>query len=335
MSDTYIPSKSAIDQFCEAMVKKGITPPEMIEADGKIHRFSSNGKSDDDAGWYVFSDSNIATGAFGDFRTGQVVKAWVADIGRVLSSVEKSDFRQKQDELRAQREADIAQRRAAAKTKAATILRVSSPAYDGHPYLIRKKVEAYGLRQWNNLIVIPMIDESTEVQSLQLISSDGDKKFLSGGKMQGCYFPIGSLKNAYTVLIAEGYATAATLHEATGIPVIVAFNAGNLLGVSKSIRAQYPAMSIILCADDDIKTKGNPGLTKATEAADAVNGKRIIPDFGDDRPDGTTDFNDMAAHLGIEAVTGLFISRSLNLGYRIPVTLKPRLANPSLSRPSL
>jgi len=182
---------------------------------------------------------------------------------------------------------------------------------------------------------VPMIDESGEVQSLQMISGNGDKKFLAGGKMQGCYFPLGIIKPSTPVLIAEGYATAATLHEIIGLPVIVAYNAGNLLHVAKSIRAQYPNLSIIICADDDIKTEGNPGVTKATEAARAVNGNVIIPDFGDDRPDGLTDFNDMAAHLGKDAVTALFISRSLKLEFRAPIMVRPRSLGGPMHRPSM
>ena len=308
MTDAYILQISFTDQFRDAIAQKGITPPDAIERDGQIHRFSSSGKPDDDAGWYVFYDGDVATGAFGDFRTGLSEKSWVADIGRALSPVEKTDFQKKQKEMRVKREADTARRRAEAKIKAATILQLSSPARDGHPYLQRKRVGAYGLRHWKHLLVIPLYDNSGEVQSLQLISGDGDKKFLSGGKMRGCYFPIGNIQGSGTILIAEGYATAATIHELTGLPVVVAYNAGNLLPVAESIRAQYPSASIILCADDDFKTKGNPGITKATEAAYAIGGKVIVPVFGDNRPDKATDFNDMAAHLGKVAVTHFFIS---------------------------
>jgi hypothetical protein len=167
-------------------------------------------------------------------------------------------------------------------------------------------VKAHGVEVWRDLLVIRMIDETGKVQSLQLIAGDGTKKFLKGGKMQGCYFTLGALDNTDKILIAEGYATAATIHEATGLPVIVAYNAGNLLPVARSIRAKHPHASIILCADDDIKTKGNPGLTKAKEAAEAVNGIMVLPDFGANRPDGATDFNDMAAHRGKDSVTDFF-----------------------------
>ncbi len=91
---------------------------------------------------------------------------------------------------------------------------------------------------------------------------------MSGGKIRGCYFSIG--KPDGRVLIAEGFATGASVHEATGDAVAVAFNAGNLKPVAKILRAKFPDAHITVCADNDTKTEGNPGLTKATEAAAAI-----------------------------------------------------------------
>jgi phage/plasmid primase-like uncharacterized protein len=306
MLNEQIHLKSAADQFRDAMTEKGLTPPDSIIGDGKLHRFSSNGRPDDEAGWYVLYDGNIAAGAFGDWRTNQAVKSWIADIGRTLTPDEKRDFQKKQEELRILRDKETAQRRAAAKTKASGMLKSATDAPNDHPYLVRKKVQSHGLRTWKDMLLIPMQDETGEVQSLQMISADGSKKFLTGGKMKGCYFPIGDFDKADEILIAEGYATAATLFEVTGLPVIVAYNAGNLLSVARTIRAQYPSASLILCADDDIKTKGNPGMTKATEAAEAVGGAVMVPNFRDNRPDGATDFNDMAEHVGKDAVSDFF-----------------------------
>jgi putative DNA primase/helicase len=104
-----------------------------------------------------------------------------------------------------------------------------------------------------------------------------------------------------TICIAEGYATGASIHEATGYHAIVAFDAGNLLSVAEAIRAKHPAAKIILCADDDAETEGNPGLTAATRAAKAVRGLLAIPSFGK-RDAVLTDFNDMANDQGLEAV---------------------------------
>jgi len=141
-----------------------------------------------------------------------------------------------------------------------------------------------------------------DLHSLQYIGPDGGKRFLTGGRVAGCYFSIGNMQGAATLCIAEGFATGASIFEATGRPVAVAFNAGNMLPVAKALREKYPEQALIICADDDAGTSGNPGLTKATEAAQAVNGLVAVPDFGPDRPDGATDFNDLADAQGPEAV---------------------------------
>ena len=102
--------------------------------------------------------------------------------------------------------------------------------------------------------------------------------------------------------IVEGFATGATINEATGYAVAVAFNAGNLEAVARAMRAKFPDLILIICADDDYQTDGNPGLTKATAAARAVGGLLALPVFDADRPAKATDFNDMAAVYGLEAV---------------------------------
>jgi phage/plasmid primase-like uncharacterized protein len=174
--------------------------------------------------------------------------------------------------------------------------------------------------EWESILLIPMIDDSGSVQSFQFISKNGEKKFLYGGKAEGSYFPLGDYKNEDIIMIAEGYATAATIHEVTGRPVVVAYNAGNLMAVAQSIRAQRPDARIILCADDDWKTQRigrggvvlkNPGVTDAKAAAEAINGEVIIPEFGSDRPDKATDFNDMANLEGKAAVTAFFTKHYL------------------------
>jgi hypothetical protein len=135
---------------------------------------------------------------------------------------------------------------------------------------------------------------------LQFIGGEGDKRFLTCGRVRGCYFAIGEPDGS--LCIAEGFATAASIHEATGCAVAVAFNAGNLLPVALALRAKFPALRLIVCADDDATTPGNPGLTKAREAAHAVGGLLTVPDFGANRPDGATDFNDLHQHAGLDAV---------------------------------
>jgi putative DNA primase/helicase len=118
--------------------------------------------------------------------------------------------------------------------------------------------------------------------------------------VSGCYLLIG--KPDGMLCIVEGYATGASIHEAADCSVAVAFNAGNLLTVTRTLRAKFPDLRLIVCADDDASTLGNPGLSKAREAAQAVGALLAVPDFGRNRPDGATDFNDLHRHAGYEAV---------------------------------
>ncbi len=292
-----------VEQFRIAIQSSGITPPSSIEADGKLHRFSSSGKSGDDAGWYVLHvDGDIPAGCFGDWRTG-LKQDWRAEIGRELSLIEKEKYRTKIDKLRLEQKLEEARRKIEAQSKTLEIWNQAKYSLNNdHNYLINKRINAHGIKIYKDSLVISLNDEDQQLQSLQFINPEGRKRFLSGGRIAGCYFSIGNIKNARVLCIAEGFATSATIHEATGYPVAVAFNAGNLIAVAKIMRKKFPSSTIVLCADDDFKTMGNPGLTKAEEAANIVDAVIAFPEFNEDRPDWATDFNDMMQLKGLEAV---------------------------------
>jgi putative DNA primase/helicase len=289
-----------IGQFRDAIQSAGLVPPSDIEPDGKLRRFSSNGKKADDAGWYLLHDDGIPAGSFGDWRTG-IMQTWRADIGRTLTAGEEAAHRAKVEAMRREREAEETRRKSEAKAKAAAIWQEAEPAPGDHPYLTRKGIKASGAKLHSDALLIPMRADG-EIHSLQFIGPDGDKRFLTGGRVKGCYFSIGNPNGAAALCIAEGFATGATIHETTGYPVAVAFNAGNVGVVAKAMRDKFPDLPLILCADDDTLTEGNPGLTAATEAARSVGGLLALPDFGIDRPARATDFNDMAALCGADAV---------------------------------
>jgi putative DNA primase/helicase len=292
--------RNAIEQFRDEIRSAGLIPPDMIEPDGKLHRFASNGKRGDDAGWYALHDDGIPAGVFGDWRNG-FSQTWRADIGRKPTPAEDTAHRAKLEALQREREAEEKRKHAEAASKATAIWKSAKAAPADHPYLLKKSIPASGAKLHGDALVIPMRD-GCDIHSLQFIGPDGDKRFLTGGRISGCYFSIGNPKGAAALCIAEGFATGATIHAATGYPVAVAFNAGNLGPVTKAMRAKFPDLPLILCADDDKHTEGNPGLTKATEAARSVGGLLAIPDFGKDRQEGQTDFNDMAVAHDLEAV---------------------------------
>jgi putative DNA primase/helicase len=259
----------AIEQFNAAICSAGLTPPDTIEPDGALHRFASNGNPSDDAGWYVFHADGIPAGAFGCWR-GDVSETWRADIGRRLSPQEEGQYRARIEAMRREREAEGARRKSDACEKAAALWQTASIAPENHSYLVKKGIKAHGLRVHDGALAVPMRD-GAELHSLQFIGPEGDKRFLSGGRVSGCYLPIG--KPDGTLCIVEGYATGASIHEAVGCAVAVAFTAGNLLTVARTLRAKFPDQRLIVCADDDVGTLGNPGLSKAREAAGRIAGR--------------------------------------------------------------
>ena len=163
-----------------------------------------------------------------------------------------------------------------------------------HPYLEKKKIKEYNVRVYKNYLAIPLY-YNKKIVSLQLIDQNGGKKFLSGGRVKDCYFRIGKVEREnVTLCLAEGYATGASIHEATGFPVLVAFNCNNLESVAKITKKEYPNANIIICGDDDFNTENNPGKLKANNAALVAEAKVAIPKFDENRPEWAKDFNDMA-----------------------------------------
>lgn len=220
---------------------------------------------------------------------------------RELSPVERKAFSSRMNELRRQHAAEQVRRQAQAAIASARRWAGAGAAED-HPYLRSKAVRAHGLRvdACNNLL-IPLRDSAGNLHSLQSIAPDGSKRFVPGGRVKGCYHPVG--KPSSRLIVCEGYATGATLHEDTGLAVAIAFNSGNLLPVAIALRSKFPCLTLVVAADDDWATEGNPGLTAATEAARAVGGLLAVPQFGDlPRGRKDTDFNDLHRLAGMVEV---------------------------------
>ncbi len=177
------------------------------------------------------------------------------------------------------------------------------------PYLGRKGVQAHGVRfAPDGCVLVPLRDAAGALWNLQRIAperpADGtDKLFLKGGRKSGLWHWCGDPAGAPVLLIAEGYATAASVHQATGRPVAMAFDAGNLAHVAKALRQQHRAALLVLCGDDDRATEArtgtNTGRVKAEAAARAVRGLAVFPGG---LPDGGSDFNDMHQAQGLHAV---------------------------------
>ena len=264
-----------IQQFRNAIEACGLVPPHEIINDGAIHRFSSSGKPADKNGWYILHLDGIAAGAFGDWREG-FTQNWCNKSDKSMTEMERLELRERIKAMQRQREEEITKRHKLAAASAHQRWMAASPCTQ-HEYLIRKGIAPNGARIEGNKLLIAMRDTAGTLHSLQTIAPDGIKMFMPGGRIKGCYFGIGKPKGA--LIVCEGFATGASIHECTKHAVAVAFNAGNLEAVAVALRVKYPDLKIIIAADDDHQTPGNPGLTKATAAVKAACASLAVPVF--------------------------------------------------------
>ena len=297
----------SIDQFRHAIESSGLIPPDHIEP-GRWIKFPGYQKSvKNRAGWcFMFDD--MRGGMFGDYSSG-MEGHWTGINGHSPTPAQREAHRASIKAMQAQREAAQARRNTTAAADAVQRWQTAKHCA-AHAYLASKGAQAHGVRvDTSGALIVPMRDAAGALCSLQTITPDGDKRFLSGGRVKGCYHSIG--KPAGVLIVCEGYATGASIHEATGHAVAVAFNAGNLEAVALALHAKYPAVKLIIAADDDHQTEGNPGMSKARAAAQAVGGLLAVPVFPVDRPDKATDFNDLHQLAGADAVRACIAAASL------------------------
>lgn len=248
--------------------------------DGRLRRVRAKGDCNGQrSGWYVLHAGPPMAGAYGNWKTGRNESWCYGGVG-ALSEVERVQLRDAVVRAQRQQQAEIAQRQAAARHLARERWQRADAASAEHPYLVAKGVGVHGLRQMEGKLLVPLRDAQGRLWSLQTIATDGSKRFLAGGRKRGLYYAVGRAVND-VVCVAEGYATAATIHEATGNPTAVAFDAGNLEPVACALRAKFPLATIVVCADDDAATAArlgvNPGLVSAQRAAAAVGGVVAMP----------------------------------------------------------
>jgi putative DNA primase/helicase len=249
-------------------------------ADGKYHRcdVASKAKHGIGDGSYVFSLNPVPHGGFNNWTDGRGYQGWRFNTSRKLTPEEQAEIKRAMELARSHDEKQRARARAEARVKAKRMWRSADRASNTHAYCKSKQVTPEGLKTMRfkdgeQALLVPMYDGKSKLQNLQLIHRDGSKIFLRGGRQKGCHFWVASPDDdTTTICICEGWATGESVFEATGYGVIVSFGDGNLLSVAEWVRQKYPDQKIIIAADDDWKQPGNPGLTKAREAAGAVKG---------------------------------------------------------------
>jgi len=277
---------------------------EAIVDDGEIHRVptmsSKRGALD---GWYILHTSGkFPVGVCGDWRT-DVQHKWAAQTGRQLTFQERADHAKWIEEVKAKQAAVRAAAQAEAAERADAEVGGYADASAEHPYLQRKQVQPHGIKiDRAGKLVVPIYNADGEIISHQTIDADGNKRFLKGGRVEGGFFEIRGTRGV--VFIGEGFATCASVHEATGATVLVAFDAGNLPRVAKVAKALYVGSKLVMAADNDQFTDNNPGMRAASTAAHAVHGLVVHPEFSPaevlaGKP---TDFNDLHVLRGLDAV---------------------------------
>ena len=298
---------AVIDRIHVSMLNVGIVCTVLLVLDGLIHRFNIPGdKPNSQNGWYVGFTGNITTVLFGTWKDPGVTHKFCSMSESAMSHEENKAYRKSLDQTRIKLAEELARRHAKCRKTAVYVLgKATTRDINCNEYVTRKQITPFNAKtsDQGNLIV-PMSNVNGELQSLQFIQSDGTKRFLRNTEKKGNFCFVGdvgiSLDKATEVVICEGYATACSIHMATGYPVIAAFDAGNLKPVAVAIHHKYPSMKIIIAGDDDIEIEDNPGLNKATQAAIAVGGLLAMPSFKDHA--GNTDFNDMFIEQGAVSV---------------------------------
>ncbi len=298
-----------VNEMIAAMTSDGLLVDNLI-FDDLIHRVPTIAKPNQKDGYYVaFSGGSLVY--YGN---------WLTGIEKAHSLQTQVTARDNSLALRSAKAAYKEARRTKQLASAKQCIYQWENAFKvlTHPYLMSKQINPYAIRvdKHNNLLV-PIMDEQGELINLQYIFPQGNKRFKAGARVKGGALQLGTLTEQTTLLVCEGYATGCSLHEATGLPVVVAFNAGNLESVCIRVKQINPRLRIILCADNDhqtkVKTGHNIGLEKAQSIADKINVQVLWPNFDSDNSG--SDFNDIHCQFGLDALRNMLLP-AINGGAR-------------------
>lgn len=280
-----------------------LSPPS-LDLDGKIHRFDRGGKKN---AWYVgWQHHTVKLGetyivaVFGDWKTGE---QFIYKPNKKLTREDNAVIKRCLEEAKAREivEREIKNREAAEKARNMLKIRANQ-----HPYLEKKKIQPHGTFIEGTTLLIPMQTIDGDVWGVQRIFSDGQKRFLTGQKTTGLMYCI---QGSDIVFICEGFATGASIHEATGGTVYCSFSAHNLPEVAKSVRKIHTTQTLVIAADDDRNNPKNSGREAGEKAAMIAMARVSYPTVG-------TDFNDVHCELGLDAVRSqLQETESTTTGY--------------------
>lgn len=285
-------------QLLDAIKAAGLEPPDHIEMDGKIHRFKSGTKGApgiDKPGWYLVFGDGIPAGRFGCWRSGIEV-TWRADVGRKLTQTEEMAHARRLSESKAMRDAALERQHQLASDTVEKIWTGAQAALPDHPYLAKKGIGVHGARATGDgRLVVPLYDPDGTISSLQYIDHQGGKLYHPGGQTGGKFWQIGTMDEPGTLYVAEGFATAATIHETTNRPVVVAYSASNLVPVTGTLRDMHGAtQDIVIVADND---SSGVGQRYAEQASAKYGARMVMPPIQGDANDYAQAGHDLASLL--------------------------------------
>ncbi|HBE2842461.1 TPA: DNA primase, partial [Escherichia coli] len=329
--DVSMNGSDPVTEFAQVLENAGLVLKELPVMDGKIHRVPTTGdKNGQKSGAYrAFLDGRPA-GWYRDYRSADDSPVtWTFSGGaqadpRARLHLKAHSMQRRED---AERELQEQYNRQAAYARRY----VSKwPQATAHEYLTRKGIQAApGVRINNkNELVIPFSNSQGQIRSYQRIPVTGgkDARILIDSEKTGNWFALGTPRNGQPVLFAEGYATAASLHEATGLPVLMTVDAGNMITVAENARKLWQESPFIFCADNDHARQVNKGIASATKAAELTGGSVIFPAFTDaEKAQGLTDFNDLDASRGRAAFQHVINTQLEHIGFSTPNSNTPEI----------
>jgi phage/plasmid primase-like uncharacterized protein len=317
-----------VEEFAEALSAFGLILKGAPSMDGRIHRVPVDGdRMGQKSGAYAGHLDAYPGGYIENFKAGERRNWRSAAPPDLLGAPDRARLLQEIAARRAERESQLQTIHADTVRLLQAHLAACTPAPDNHPYLTAKGVQPYGVlidrtgpleiaggrehaQKWSAMgaLIIPIRDIDSRLVGAQSIDAAGRKSFARGSRLAGGMHRLGT-PNGEMIVIAEGYATGATIHEATDLPIVVAFNAGNLQAVALAVRGLYQDARIIVAGDNDHqkprtfdadgRPKPNVGRFAAEQAAAAVGGFALLPTFAPDDPG--TDWNDLARSQGAPA----------------------------------
>lgn len=242
---------SSETQVREIVSRAGLNLPPTINPDGEIHKFPIDASDKKLSGWYAFHKNSYGIcGCAGNFKSDLQINAKGQE--RPLSTSEIEEQNRLIQLAKEKRNAAQTAAHLNTAKEVQAIWKNAKPVPLDHPYIKRKGLSStHGAKLFGDIIILPMFDAMGTLWSFERIFPSGEKKGWKGGKRKGNFWLIGDPKESNQIIIAEGFATAVTIQEQTGCPVVVAYGAHGLVPVTGIIRDLFSDKTIIIASDND------------------------------------------------------------------------------------